>query len=322
MNYKKLVKDIILEIAVDRRLRLYGFDWDDNILEMPTKIYLKSDEGSVVGMSTEDFANYRSQIGSKPFKYKKHIIVGFDDDAFRDFRRPDTFLRDTKKAILKNKTAPSFKKFKENLIYANPFSIITARGHDPKVIRKGVRMFVDYVFEPEEKEKMVKNIISTFKHEELFSKDFITKLNRLNQDQLIDLYLDEKGDYYPVSSEEFGEKFGLDTSGGAANPEHAKKVALLDFVNKYDELIRSGKYVSASLGFSDDDPRNVKAMVEFIQDELSKMYPDIKFRVYDTSEGGYKQIKIETENNQENKNEDELMLESVINRIIFKIKSK
>ena len=57
-------------------------------------------------------------------------------------------------------------------------------------------MFVDYVLEPEEKEKMVKNIISMFKHEELFSKDFITKLNRLNQDQLINLYLDEKGDYY------------------------------------------------------------------------------------------------------------------------------
>lgn len=322
MNYRKLVKKIINEVVSEKKLRLYGFDWDDNILEMPTKIYLKNNKGGSVGMSTEDFAHYRSEVGVKPFKYKKNIIVGFDNDAFRDFRRPDTFLKDTKKAISKDKTAPSFQKFKENLIYANPFSIITARGHDPKVIRKGVRMFVDLVLEPEEKEKMVDNIISMFEHEELFSKDFLGKLDRLNDDQIIDLYLDEKGDYYPVSSEEFGEKFGLETSGGAANPEHAKKVALLDFVEKYDDLIRSGKYVSASLGFSDDDPRNVKAMVEFIQDELTKMYPKIKFRVYDTSEGGYKQIKIETENNQEDKNEDELMLESIINRIIFKIKSK
>ena len=246
-------------------------------------------------------------------------MVGFDDDAFRDFRRPDTFLKDTKKAISKDKTAPSFQKFKENLIYANPFSIITARGHDPKVIRKGVRMFVDLVLEPKEKEKMVDNIISMFEHEELFSKDFLGKINRLSDEQIIDLYLDEKGDYYPVSSEEFGEKFGLETSGGAANPEHAKKVALLDFVEKYDDLIRSGKYVSASLGFSDDDPRNVKAMVEFIQDELTKMYPKIKFRVYDTSEGGYKQIKIETEKEEES---NELMYESIINRILLKIKSK
>lgn len=320
MNYRKLVKRIINEVVSEKKLRLYGFDWDDNILEMPTKIYLKNNKGEKVGMSTEDFAHYRSNVGVKPFKYKKNIIVGFDNDAFRDFRRPDTFLKDTKKAISKDKTAPSFQKFKENLIYANPFSIITARGHDPKVIRKGVRMFVDLVLEPEEKEKMVDNIISMFEHEELFSKDFLGKLNRLSDDQIIDLYLDEKGDYYPVSSEEFGEKFGLETSGGAANPEHAKKVALLDFVEKYDDLIRSGKYVSASLGFSDDDPRNVKAMVEFIQDELTKMYPKIKFRVYDTSEGGYKQIKIETEKEEEESNE--LMYESIINRILLKIKSK
>jgi hypothetical protein len=320
MNYRKLVRKIINEVVSEKKLRLYGFDWDDNILEMPTKIYLKNNKGEKVGMSTEDFAHYRSNVGVKPFKYKKNIIVGFDNDAFRDFRRPDTFLKDTKKAISKDKTAPSFQKFKENLIYANPFSIITARGHDPKVIRKGVRMFVDLVLEPEEKEKMVDNIISMFEHEELFSKDFLGKLNRLSDDQIIDLYLDEKGDYYPVSSEEFGEKFGLETSGGAANPEHAKKVALLDFVEKYDDLIRSGKYVSASLGFSDDDPRNVKAMVEFIQDELTKMYPKIKFRVYDTSEGGYKQIKIETEKEEEESNE--LMYESIINRILLKIKSK
>jgi len=320
MNYRKLVRRIINEVVSEKKLRLYGFDWDDNILEMPTKIYLKNNKGEKVGMSTEDFAHYRSNVGVKPFKYKKNIIVGFDNDAFRDFRRPDTFLKDTKKAISKDKTAPSFQKFKENLIYANPFSIITARGHDPKVIRKGVRMFVDLVLEPEEKEKMVDNIISMFEHEELFSKDFLGKLNRLSDEQIIDLYLDEKGDYYPVSSEEFGEKFGLETSGGAANPEHAKKVALLDFVEKYDDLIRSGKYVSASLGFSDDDPRNVKAMVEFIQDELTKMYPKIKFRVYDTSEGGYKQIKIETEKEEEESNE--LMYESIINRILLKIKSK
>ena len=319
MNYRKLVKRIINEVVSEKKLRLYGFDWDDNILEMPTKIYLKNNKGEKVGMSTEDFAHYRSNVGVKPFKYKKNIIVGFDNDAFRDFRRPDTFLKDTKKAISKDKTAPSFQKFKENLIYANPFSIITARGHDPKVIRKGVRMFVDLVLEPKEKEKMVDNIISMFEHEELFSKDFLGKINRLSDEQIIDLYLDEKGDYYPVSSEEFGEKFGLETSGGAANPEHAKKVALLDFVEKYDDLIRSGKYVSASLGFSDDDPRNVKAMVEFIQDELTKMYPKIKFRVYDTSEGGYKQIKIETEKEEES---NELMYESIINRILLKIKSK
>jgi hypothetical protein len=271
-------------------------------------------------MSTEDFAEYRSEIGIKPFKYKKNIIVGFDNNAFRDFESSDTFLRDTKKALEKDKTAPSFKKFKENLIYANPFSIITARGHNPNVIRKGVRLFVDLVLSSKEKEKMVDNIISMFEHEKLFSKNFLSKMESLNDSQIIDLYLDEKGDYYPVSSGEFRSRFGLD--GGASNPEHAKKVALFDFINKYDDLISSKKYVSASLGFSDDDPKNVKAMIEFIKDELSRIYPNVKFRIYDTSEKGYKQIKIETEKEKDNNKDNELMYESIINRIISKIKSK
>jgi hypothetical protein len=140
---------------------------------------------------------------------------------------------------------------------------------------------------------MIKNIKNSFNHEEIFSDNFLRKLNTLNNDQIIDLYLDEKGDYYPVSSEEFGKKFGLEVSGGASNPEHSKKVALLDFISKYNDLIMSGKYVSTSLGFSDDDPKNIKAMVNYVENELANMYPEVKFLIYDTSEGGYKKIHIE-----------------------------
>jgi hypothetical protein len=174
------------------------------------------------------------------------------------------------------------------------------------------------VLSPEEQETMVDNIIDMFKHEEVFSKNFLQKLDRLNDNQIIDLYLDERGDYYPVSSKEFGQKFGLETSGGASNPEHAKKVALLDFISKYNDLISSGKYVNTSLGFSDDDSRNVSAMVEYVKNELSRMYPEVKFIIYDTSEGGYNKIHIEA--NKEDNNE--VMLENLIKRTILKIKSK
>jgi hypothetical protein len=318
MNYKVLVRNIITEMAEKKNLRLYGFDWDDNILQMPTKIYLKSDLGDVVGMSTEDFAEYRHLIGKEPFEYEGETIVSYDENPYRDFTHPDTFLEDTAEAIEKNKKSPSFKKFKENLIYANPFSIITARGHHPRVIKRGVRMFINMVMTPEERKEMVKNIKSAFEHEEMFSERFLNQLDDLTIGQLIDLYLDERGDYYPVSSKEFGEKFNLETSGGAANPEHAKKIALLDFISKYNDLIKSGKYVNTSLGFSDDDPKNIKAMVEYVRNELSRMYPEVKFIIYDTSEGGYNKIHIET-----NKEEDEeVMLESLIKRTILKIKSK
>ena len=323
MEHKKIVRQIINEMISEsygeKNLRLYGFDWDDNILRMPTKIYLKSDNGDVIGMPTDDFAEYRHLIGKEPFDYKGDSIVGFDDNAFRDFTHPETFLTDTKVAIEKNRKSPSFRKFKENLIYANPFSIITARGHNPEVLKKGVRLFIRMVLSPEEKEIMVDNIKDSFKHEEVFSDNFLRKLDTLADNQIIDLYLDEKGDYYPVSSKEFGEKFGVEVSGGAANPEHSKKIALLDFISKYNDLIKSGKYVKTSLGFSDDDPRNVKAMISYVQDELSRMYPEVKFIIYDTSEEGYNKINIEA-NKEENNNE--VMLEHLVKRMVSKIKSK
>ena len=121
----------------------------------------------------------------------------------------------------------------------------------------------------------------------------------LNNIQLIDLYLDEMGEFYPVSSEEFGDRFGLNVKGGASNPEHSKKVAIAHFVEKVfrnvEKLIQSGEYTKVSFGFSDDDIRNVKATVELLEDELSKMYPEIHFVIYDTSEGGSKKIVIEKE---------------------------
>ena len=317
MNHKKLVREILLEMKSNRKLRLYAFDWDDNILQMPTKIKMDQKVGKrwkPIEVSTEKFAEIRTEPDYR-------VRNNNPKEAFIDFTLPDTFLRDSKEAILKDKKSPSFNKFKESLIYANPFSIITARGHNPEVLKKGVKMFIHLVLSPEEKEKMLENIIDTLKHENEFSDDFIEKLEYLDKNQILDLFLDEKGDYYPVSSPEFGERFGLEVSGGAANPEHNKKVALADFISKYDDLIRSGKYVSASLGFSDDDPRNVKAMIQFVRNELSRMYPEVKFIIQDTSEGGYTKIHIETDNKEEELNEG-IIIENLINRIVSKIKSK
>jgi len=293
MSNRNLIKKILKEVAEERNLRLYALDWDDNILGMPTKIYLKDDDGNSIGMPTDHFAEYRHLIGKEPFEYEGSNIIGFDEDPFRDFTHPDTFLSDTIKAVKKNRFSPSFEKFKETLIYANPFSIITARGHSPKVIKKGVKLFIDITLTPREKQEMINNIKDVIDFEELGG---YYKTGNLDYNQLIDVYLDEKGEYYPVSSKEFGQRFKLDSSKGASSPEHNKKLALSDFLDqvyyKVGRLIDSGKYGSVSLGFSDDDVSNVRSMVQHIEDELSRIYPEIHFVVKDTSEGGMKKIVI------------------------------
>jgi hypothetical protein len=269
---------------VEMRLRSYIFDWDDNILYMPTTIKMDKKEGDQwvpVDVPTDEFAHVRT---SPDYRLRDNDPV----KAFIDFRDTDSFLRDAEEAIHQGSFAPSADKFKEALIYGNRFAINTARGHTPEALKQGVKLYINMVLTDEEKNMLVKNV-----REELP----LTK--GLNDEQVIDLYLDEMGEYYPVSSEEFGERFGLETTGGAANPEHAKQVAIEHFVQKVlrnvEKLVQDGKYTKMSVGFSDDDLRNVKAVEEFIEHKLNKMYPEIHFVVYDTSEKGKRKMVIEKE---------------------------
>ena len=57
-------------------MKYYAFDWDDNIVHMPTKIMVKTESGDEIGMSTDDFAEYRHQLGKEPFEYDGETVVG------------------------------------------------------------------------------------------------------------------------------------------------------------------------------------------------------------------------------------------------------
>ena len=93
MSLKKVIREFYHEKKLQEGfdpegnpdLKYYAFDWDDNIATMPTQIILLSDEDEEVGMSTEDFADYRGMIGKEPFEYKSKMIVGYADDPYRNF---------------------------------------------------------------------------------------------------------------------------------------------------------------------------------------------------------------------------------------------
>ena len=72
---------------------------------------------------------------------------------------------------------------------------------------------------------------------------------------------------------------------GAESPERAKQLAVKDFVMHVINIIQErGVEASVSMGFSDDDPHNVKSIISFLDAELAKEFPDVKFVVYDTSD--------------------------------------
>ena len=248
------------------RIRGYAFDWDDNVLFMPTEIKMEKKDGLgwvPINVSTEDFADLRNDSDYR-----------LTDHSFMDFAEPQTFITDVKKAIDDKKFAPSFEKFKESLMYVNPFSIITARGTPPHAIKEGVRMLINMTFETDEIKFMEENIKKTYPS----TKD-------MSMEEKIDYYLSQN-DYSPVSSPEFKEKFGLDAD--ADKPEEGKKIALKDYVDRVvtgAEKLTNGEYDRLSIGFSDDDRRNIEAVMDYIKKELSIEYPNVEFFIYDTSQG-------------------------------------
>lgn len=245
-------------------LKYYAFDWDDNIVHMPTKIILKDSDGEEVGMSTEDFAEYRHKVGKGDFDYKGHTIVGFGENPFRNFRTEGDkdFLIDSMKA----KPGPAFDDFREAINNGSIFSIITARGHNPSTLKEAVYNYIVNDFNGISKDELIKNLKkyrSFVGEEEMSDKDLIDTYLALNK-------------YHPVS---FGDE------GGATNPEEAKVKAMNDFVdyikgmaavlNKRAWLKKDiGKEFVPSkpmIGFSDDDPKNIEVMRKAFKDKKDNL---------------------------------------------------
>lgn len=253
-------------------IRAYSFDWDDNIINMPTTIKMlkKTDSGlEKVNVSTADFALFRDDDNYE-----------LDDGAFDNFIGDESFLSDLETALKNNSFAPSFEKFKEALLYANPISIITARGQSPEVLRKGMDLVISYTFNEEELNRMIDNIQQT-----------IPELEGEDPATILKIYLDSQ-DYHPVTSPEFMEKFGT-SEESALNPEESKKIALRDYVTKIVQQAKQmvgTEYNKLSIGFSDDDLGNINAIIPFIENVLQSEFPDVTFVVYNTSDGGNKKI--------------------------------
>ena len=260
-------------------MKYYAFDWDDNIVHMPTKIMLKTEDGDEVGMSTDDFAEYRGKIGKENFEYNGDTIVGFGEDPFRNFRTAGDkdFLVDAMRA----KLGPAFNDFKEAINNGSIFSIITARGHNPNTLKQAVYNYIIDGFNGIDKDQLVKNLK---KYRTFVDEDDMT------DDELIKSYL-ELNKYHPVS---FGDE------EGAANPEEAKVRAMEDFVSYIKGMANllnkkafikndvSNNFVpeQPSIGFSDDDVRNVEVMSKHFKDK-----PDNIVKTYSTAGGVKKEYK-------------------------------
>ena len=262
-------------------MKYYAFDWDDNIVHMPTKIMLKTEDGDEIGMSTDDFAQYRHDIGKKSINYKGETIVDYADEAFRNFKTngDKDFLIDAMTA----EKGPAFNDFKEAINNGSIFSIITARGHNPNTLKQAVYNYIINGFGGIDKTQLVKNLrkYRTFADE-----------NDMSDDDLVRSYLD-LNKYHPVS-------FG--TEKGAGSPEELKVMAMDEFVDYVKSLAAflnkksflkkdiSNNFIPKQpmIGFSDDDLKNVEKISKHYKDK-----PDNIVKTYSTAKGTKQEYKEE-----------------------------
>ena len=260
-------------------LKYYAFDWDDNIVHMPTKIIVKDEDGTEVGMSTDDFAEFRHLIGKEPFSYKGNTIVGYGENPFKNFRTDGDkdFLVDAMRA----RKGPAFDDFREAINNGSIFSIITARGHNPNTIKEAIYNYIIEGFGGIDKDELIKNLK---KYRSFVGED------DMSDDELIKSYL-ELNKYHPVS-------FGDDA--GAVNPEEAKVTAMEDFVNYIKAMASvlnkraflkkdiANKFNpdTLTIGFSDDDPKNIEVMQKHFKNK-----PDNIVKTYSTAGGLKKEVK-------------------------------
>jgi hypothetical protein len=258
-------------------LLYYAFDWDDNILRMPTMIRLEKrlgDEWIPTDVSTAEFAEVRSD------KENYRFLNQDPGEAFANFRDtgplgPGIFLEDTKKAISGGRFAPAWDDFIECLSNGSLFAIITARGHESESMRKGVEWIIDNVLSEEQLYQMYNNLLK-FSYFYNLSDDQERILKGVpSQNELVKVYLDNC-DFVGVSAPSRG--------GTPDNPEKAKEDTLLEFKSKVDRF--AGQLgMKAMIGFSDDDLGNV-AHIEDLADRLNnEQFPNIiKFVIKGTKD--------------------------------------
>jgi hypothetical protein len=270
-------KDFLSENSNSEVLLYYAFDWDDNILNMPTMIRLERKQGDSwipTDVSTAEFAEVRSD------KDNWKLLNDNPADAFANFRDngplgDEVFLEDVKTAISANRFGPAWQDFIECLSNGSLFAIITARGHESETMRKGVEWIIDNVLTEDQIFNLYNNLLKF-----AYYYDISTERDRIlkgipSQNELVNLYLDSC-DFIGVSAPSRG--------GTPDNPEKAKEEALLSFQTKVNRM--AGQLgMKAMIGFSDDDLGNV-AHIEALADTLNhEEFPNIiKFVVKGTKD--------------------------------------
>lgn len=227
--------------------KYYAFDWDDNLLFMPTTIIAEDSKGNLVPLSTREYSLIKEQVyNNKKAVVRGNIISKFSDDSYINFRESSDkiFLEDIKNA----KLGPAFPDLVEAINNGRIFSIITARGHNPKTFSKAIKYMIS------------EGMGGLNYYTCIDSLRNYKEANHHTDEELYENYIENLCKYYPVSHE------SLFTGGDI----HEMKVdAIHDFIihleeqfTKFPTEFKNKVSNNFIIGFSDDDAKNIQTITE------------------------------------------------------------
>lgn len=238
----------------DGSVSFYFFDIDDNLLFLPTRLYLWNAEiQEEQSISSGEFAAVQNSLG-RPGKWQAWAVR---EETFRDFRdRPDTpaagqaFMKDLLGAAADSAPwqGPSWPLLLHAATAQRPVAMVTARGHEPATIEAGLHALVERGLLP-----AVPPILGI----------------------------------YTVTNPGVRERLGA--ADPAMTIPSIKKLAIKDAVDKALEL--HGREPPHRFGMSDDDPNNVVLAISAMRDCKLK-YPDKRFFVVNTNHDEFVKLEI------------------------------
>jgi cytidine deaminase len=225
-------------------LSFYFFDFDDNIMFLPTPILIRNTATKrSKKVTTADFAGIRMLLG-RPGPWKEFELFENTYSHFRDVPpdklkpgRQQYFVEDVAKAVSTRGTAwqaPSWPLFKDACAKRRPVAIITARGHSRETLMAGIRVLAERKLIPREP-----NYLAVYP---------------VGHPQVIDELLE--------SLDDPEERARLRASRD--NTSDLKRIAIRNAVET--ALRVYGTEPEHRFGMSDDDPRNVDLIVKAMCD--------------------------------------------------------
>lgn len=238
----------------DESVSFYFFDIDDNLLFLPTILYLwNAETRTEQAVSSGDFAKIQNELG-RPGTWQAWAIR---EETFRDFRDQaelpageQAFVRDLLTASAGSTAwrGPSWPLLVHAAERQRPIAMVTARGHEPTTIEAGLQALVERGFLP-----ALPPILGI----------------------------------YTVTNKGVRARLGADDP--AMTVPSIKKLAIKDAVDK--ALALHGSAPPHRFGMSDDDPNNVVLAISAMRDCKLK-YPDKRFFVINTNHNEFVKLEI------------------------------